>query len=156
MWQSITCYSAAGTAAGFSSNPEKDERMDGWKTNHHLYTSHPQKGVLTQKTPNNFIGNIINHSKYIFCCTTLDILSIMCCDLYITSVSDRSSLLFLPSSSTVPPCTASCFPQCSASITTKMADAMEEYEKEAGCVPILHPEVWSLGFTPSDEHMNAK
>ncbi|XP_039457020.1 palmitoyltransferase ZDHHC17 [Oreochromis aureus] len=27
-----------------------------------------------------------------------------------------------------------------ASITTKMADAMEEYEKEAGCVPILHPE----------------
>ncbi|TKS91065.1 Palmitoyltransferase ZDHHC17 [Collichthys lucidus] len=35
---------------------------------------------------------------------------------------------------------ASRFPQCSASITTKMADAMEEYEKEAGCVPILHPE----------------
>ncbi|KAI3366488.1 hypothetical protein L3Q82_000622 [Scortum barcoo] len=35
---------------------------------------------------------------------------------------------------------ASLFPQCSASTTTKMADAMEEYEKEAGCVPILHPE----------------
>lgn len=66
MWQSITCYSAAGTAAGFSSNPEKDERMDGWKTSHHPYTSHPQNGVLTQNPPNNFIGNIINHSKYIF------------------------------------------------------------------------------------------
>lgn len=39
---------------------------DGWKTNHHLYTSHPQNWVLTQKTPNSFIGNIINHSKYIF------------------------------------------------------------------------------------------
>lgn len=36
---------------------------------------------------------------------------------------------------------ASRFPQCSANITTKMVDAMEEYEKEAGCVPILHPEV---------------
>lgn len=36
---------------------------------------------------------------------------------------------------------ASRFPQCLANITTKMVDAMEEYEKEAGCVPILHPEV---------------
>lgn len=35
-----------------------------------------------------------------------------------------------------------------------MADAMEEYEKEAGCVPILHPEVWSLHFMPSHGHMN--
>jgi len=33
------------------------------------------------------------------------------------------------------------FPQCTAVPTTKMADAMEEYEQEAGCVPILHPEV---------------
>lgn len=29
-----------------------------------------------------------------------------------------------------------------------MADAMEEYEKEAGCVPILHSEVWSLVVAP--------
>lgn len=43
---------------------------------------------------------------------------------------------------------ASWFPQCSANITTKMADAMEEYEKEAGCVPILHSEVWSLDLAP--------
>ncbi|MED6271651.1 hypothetical protein CHARACLAT_022399 [Characodon lateralis] len=43
---------------------------------------------------------------------------------------------------------ASCFPQCSATVTTKMADAMEEYEKEAGCVPILHPEVSSGSSTP--------
>lgn len=54
----------------------------------------------------------------------------------------------------VSPYTASRFPQCSANITTKMADAMEEYEKEAGCVPILHPEVWSSDFTPSHTHMN--
>lgn len=35
-----------------------------------------------------------------------------------------------------------------------MADAMEEYEKEAGCVPILHPEVCSFDFKPSYTHMN--
>lgn len=29
-----------------------------------------------------------------------------------------------------------------------MAEAMEEYEKEAGCVPILHPEVGSSASTP--------
>lgn len=49
---------------------------------------------------------------------------------------------------------ASRFPQCSANLTTKMADAMEEYEKEAGCVPILHPEVWSLDFMSSHRHTN--
>lgn len=54
----------------------------------------------------------------------------------------------------VSPYTASRFPQCSANITTKMAVAMEKYEKEAGCVPILHPEVWSSDFTPSHTHIN--
>lgn len=53
-----------------------------------------------------------------------------------------------------PPYTASRFPQCTANITTKMADAMEEYEKEAGCVPILHAEVWSLDFASSFTRFN--
>ncbi|PWA14699.1 hypothetical protein CCH79_00014347 [Gambusia affinis] len=41
-----------------------------------------------------------------------------------------------------------------ATVTTKMADAMEEYEKEAGCVPILHPEVSSGSSTPLHGDMN--
>lgn len=34
-----------------------------------------------------------------------------------------------------------CFPWCPARSSSKMADALDEFEKEAGCVPILHPEV---------------
>lgn len=56
----------------------------------------------------------------------------------------RQLLFLLPP----PLLTQARFPQCSASSTTKMADAMEEYEKEAGCVPILHPEVWHLDSAP--------
>ncbi|TNN30096.1 hypothetical protein EYF80_059755 [Liparis tanakae] len=56
----------------------------------------------------------------------------------------RDHLMGLDGASGTPPLhAASRFPQCTANITTKMADAMEEYEKEAGCVPILHPEVCS-------------
>lgn len=35
-----------------------------------------------------------------------------------------------------------------------MAEAMEEYEKEAGCVPILHPEVGSFVCTPRGSQWN--
>lgn len=49
--ESITCYSAAGTAAGFSSNPEKDERI-GWMENKpsSLYFPPPERGTNTKKT----------------------------------------------------------------------------------------------------------
>lgn len=46
------------------------------------------------------------------------------------------------------------FPQCLANTTTKMVDAMEEYEKEAGCVPILHPEVKPVINRTSATHAN--
>lgn len=35
-----------------------------------------------------------------------------------------------------------------------MVDAMEEYEKEAGCVPILHPEVKPIILLSVRRHMN--
>lgn len=54
----------------------------------------------------------------------------------------------------VSPSAASPFPQCLANTTTKMVDAMEEYEKEAGCVPILHPEVKPFISRSSATHAN--
>lgn len=54
----------------------------------------------------------------------------------------------------VSPSAASPFPQCLANTTTKMVDAMEEYEKEAGCVPILHPEVKPVITRSSATHAN--
>ncbi|PNI59488.1 ZDHHC17 isoform 8 [Pan troglodytes] len=27
---------------------------------------------------------------------------------------------------------------------TKMADGPDEYDTEAGCVPLLHPEIWNI------------
>lgn len=69
--------------------------------------------------------------------------------------SSSSILDFSPS----PVCfyyAASRFPQCSAKFTTKMAEAMEEYEKEAGCVPILHPEVRLLYSMSTHKHVNVQ
>lgn len=37
-----------------------------------------------------------------------------------------------------------------------MVDAMEEYEKEAGCVPILHPEVKPLILLSVRTHANIR
>lgn len=85
-------------------------------------------------------------------CSTLDPLVtwydcvIFCMVWLVLHVFFDSSSLLLLLLCLFPPTPASCFPQCSANITTKMADAMEEYEKEAGCVPILHSEVWCLDF----------
>lgn len=62
--------------------------------------------------------------------------------------------LLFPSSCSHRPDAASSFPQCTSTLTTKMADVMEEYEKEAGCVPILHPEVGAADSSSSHTHLN--
>ena len=71
--------------------------------------------------------------------------------MFFNRIPSSSSSSFSSSGSTN---AASRFPQCLANITTKMVDAMEEYEKEAGCVPILHPEVKPFNLLSVRTHAN--
>ncbi|KAL4659567.1 palmitoyltransferase ZDHHC17-like [Arapaima gigas] len=64
----------------------------------------------------------------------------MSCTTVQPAVREAGPIAHAPSASSVFARASLCYPQCPTSPSGKMADAVDEYEKEAGCVPILHPE----------------